>query len=386
MKSGVGYSKVWKIIGLIALVSILIVTILFYTETPTHAGSGSGGGGPVDPSSRPSAHPKLAYTVVRTFFATDRSLTGKRNPRKMFGDERSTLRYGSCDVSIPPNHRMGILESASIWKLEFNANPDKHVVLRRASVSSKDKFFSDLSTRVRKSKNDSAFLFIHGYNVSFEDAARRTAQMSYDLAFDGAPVFYSWPSKNLTTSYIMDEQSIEWSQTNIKIFLEEFLTQSTAKNIYLIAHSMGSRGLTRAISSLLQERPELRERLKEIILAAPDIDAEVFKRDIAPKLSEKGQHVTLYASSQDVALAASKEIHGYPRAGDSTQGVVVVKGVETIDASNVDTSFLGHSYFVETTSILSDMFSLMKHNKRAGERFGLRGIDTKEGRYWEFKL
>jgi len=69
-------------------------------------------------------------------------------------------------------------------------------------------------------------------------------------------------------AYTADEQSVEWGQANLKTFLEEFFMRSEAQNIYLIAHSMGNRALTRAVGMLLAEKPNLRERLKEVILAA----------------------------------------------------------------------------------------------------------------------
>ncbi|HEY8360578.1 MAG TPA: alpha/beta hydrolase, partial [Ramlibacter sp.] len=68
---------------------------------------------------------------------------------------------------------------------------------------------------------------------------------------------------------------------------------SDAPNVYLTAHSMGNRAQTRALVSLLAEKPTLRSRLKEeVILTAPDIDADVFRRDIAPALVKAGRPVT----------------------------------------------------------------------------------------------
>lgn len=326
-----------------------------------------------------------AYATVRVFFATDRNLTGNTDPNEMFGVNRSNLTYGACEVSIPRDHRMGELESPSIWRLEFREDPAKHVVLLSTAIASKDKFFADVAARVRQSKGSNAFLFVHGYNVTFEDAARRTAQITYDLGFDGAPTFYSWPSRGSTPAYTVDEQNIEWAQANLRSFLEDVFTRSDAQSVYLIAHSMGNRALTRAVASLLTDKPALRDRLKEVILTAPDIDADVFKRDIAPALAATGRPVTLYASSEDLALVASKKVHGYPRAGDSGQGLVVVPGIETIDATRVDTSLLGHSYFAEARSVLSDMFYLIRNGQRADQRFGLRPVDAQVGRYWEFK-
>lgn len=325
------------------------------------------------------------YAIVRTFFATDRQLTGSEEAGEVFGVGRARLRYGFCDVSIPRDHRMGYLESPSIMRLEFREDSTKHVVLQSTTISAKKKFFEDLVARIQQSPRKSAFLFIHGYNVTFEDAARRTAQMSYDLAFEGAPVFYSWPSQGTPFGYFVDEQNIEWAEADLRRFLDDFFERSGAQNIYLIAHSMGSRALTRAVSWLLNEKPVLKERLTEVILAAPDIDADVFKQQIAPALTENEPPITLYASSKDGALILSKFAHGFPRAGDSGQGLVVVPGIETIDATDVDTSLFGHSYFAEEPSVLADMFYLIGYGQRADKRFGLRRMDSLTGPYWVFK-
>jgi esterase/lipase superfamily enzyme len=252
------------------------------------------------------------------------------------------------------------------------------------TISSKDQYFSDLAARVRAAPTRSALLFVHGYNVTFADAARRTAQIAHDIGFDGAPVFYSWPSQGSTPAYTVDEQNVEWTQANLRVFLEDFFVRSDAQNVYLIAHSMGNRALTRAVASLLADKPALRHRLMEVILTAPDIDADVFKRDIAPRLAAAGRPVTLYASSADQALAASKKVHGSARAGDSGQGLVLVSGVETIDATAVDTSLLGHSYFAEAQSVLSDMFQLIHNRERPDQRSWLKRVESTAGRYWEF--
>jgi esterase/lipase superfamily enzyme len=107
---------------------------------------------------------------------------------------------------------------------------------------------------------------------------------------------------------------------------------------------------------------------REVILTAPDIDAEIFKRDIAPAIVKTADRVTLYASSNDEALAVSKTVNGGPRAGDSGSGIVVVPGLETIDVSAVDTSLLGHSYYGENGTVLSDIFFLLRRGLPASRR------------------
>ncbi|MDO8047335.1 alpha/beta fold hydrolase [Janthinobacterium sp. SUN211] len=347
---------------------------------------------PFPPSPAPTDQGAVVsnYAVVKVYFATDRQRDVGKPPAQRFSGERNImggngpLSYGSCDVSIPRDHRMGQLESPSLWRLEFRDDPAKHVVLLSAEVQDRGNFFAALKTQIRASAGKSAFIFVHGYNMSFEDAARRTGQMAYDLGFDGAPVFYSWPSRGEVAGYTIDENNIEWSTPHLASFLADFLASTEAAQVYLVGHSMGSRGLARAVADLLAAQPQLAQKITEIILSAPDIDAAIFKHDIAPKLAAARNPVTLYASSQDLALAASKAVHGYPRAGDSGAGMLIVAGVETIDATGVDTSFMKHSYFAEKRSALSDMFYLIRNQARADQRF-LDPVDTVAGRYWTFK-
>lgn len=335
----------------------------------------------VDPSSVTEK-----YVVIPVHYATDRNLNPDRPPASRYGAERSDLTYGTCDVSIPKIHALGHVERPSIWKLEFSENPARHILLRELTVQDRDAFFTGVRDRILSSAARNAFIFIHGYNVTFADAALRTAQMAFDLGFEGAPVFYSWPSQGSLPAYPVDESNVEWTQADLGIFLADFAARSDADSIFLIAHSMGNRALTRAFVSLLAEKPELKARFREVILAAPDIDAEVFKRDIAPKFVDAGVSLTLYASSQDKALVASRTFHGYPRAGDSGDRLVVMPGIETVDATHVDSEdwLLGHSYY-GSRSILSDLFYLIKNGHRAKDRFSLKTVATPAGNYYEFR-
>jgi len=327
------------------------------------------------------------YATVNVFYATDRKSTQSGDIRLRFGGERGELKYGTAKVSIPRNHKMGALEAPSVWKFQFRADPEKHVVLLDVETLDASKYFQAVATQIKRSTTKSAFVFVHGYNVTFEDAARRTAQISYDLGFDGVPVFYSWPSQGDVAKYTFDESNIAWSTANLERFLGEFAENSDADKIYLIGHSMGTRAMTQAYVSLLQSRPGLKKKFVEVILAAPDIDADVFKRDIAPAMLAGEGKITLYASSQDIALKASKTVHGYPRAGDAAAGIVVVNGVESIDATSMSTDFLNHSYFAGNRSIISDIFYIVHNGFRAQNRAGLEAVLTPRAAavYWRFK-
>lgn len=327
------------------------------------------------------------YATVNVFYATDRKSSQAEAVRDRFGGERGEVQYGTAKVSIPRNHKMGVLETPSVWRFEFRPDPEKHVVLLDLQAMNARTFFQNVASRIKRSTRGSAFVFVHGYNVTFEDAARRTAQISYDLGFDGAPVFYSWPSQGDVTRYTFDESNVAWSASNLEGFLADFAQTSQADRIYLIGHSMGARALTQAYVSLIGSKPVLKKKFVEVILAAPDIDAAVFKRDIAPAMLAGEANVTLYASSEDIPLKASRAVHaGYPRAGESGADLVVIKGMESIDSTGMGTDFLNHSYAVESRSIVSDIFYIVQNGFRARQRAGLEPVSSLAAEtYWRFR-
>ena len=76
-------------------------------------------------------------------------------------------------------------------------------------------------------------------------------------------------------------------------------TLPSTYTVNLVAHSMGSLTLTRAYANVIRERPLDIYRIQHMVLVAPDMDADVFRHEIAPKLANARTSVTLYASSGD---------------------------------------------------------------------------------------
>jgi esterase/lipase superfamily enzyme len=182
--------------------------------------------------------------------------------------------------------------------------------------------------------------------------------MAYDLNFIGAPIFYSWPSNGKMIDYLKDEKNITWSTPHFKNFLASIACYSGAERIHIIAHSMGNRGVCDALKSLSYDQ-DSQVKFNHLVLAAADIDAETF-RELASTLRRLAVRVTLYQSSQDKALHASKKVHGNPRAGEP---LLVVPGIGTVDASAIDTDFLGHSYFSNNWPLLSDIYSIFSKDQ-----------------------
>ncbi len=309
------------------------------------------------------------------------------NPANHIGyaNERGEVQVGTCEVSIPKYHEVGVVERPSIFRLEFNEDPRKHVVLLDVQQETPDDFYAALKAKVASSPRDEAFVFVHGYNVTFEDAARRTAQLAYDLKFEGAPIFFSWPSQGGLLQYAVDETNVAWAVPHVKDFLVSVARRSGAGSIHLIAHSMGNRALTSALLAVAADMKDEAPLFHEVVLTAPDIDADVFRRDIAPFLTRSARRVTLYASSNDEALALSKRLHGYARAGESGRQLVVVDGIDTIDVSNVDTSLVGHSYYGSNDTVLADLFYVLTDPRPAAQRRWLEAVPLGQSVYWVFQ-
>jgi esterase/lipase superfamily enzyme len=280
---------------------------------------------------------------------------------------------------------MGTIPRPSIWTL-YRENRQKHFVMLRVMERDRDEFVNDLRAYVDDCSSKQALVFVHGFNVKFRDAMFRTAQIAADLSFLGVAIAFSWPSRGVMSplGYTRDEEQVRWTLPDLREFLELIAEQSGATTIHLVAHSMGNRALTEALTRLAAAARKTTPSFNEVILTAPDIDADTFTRDVSPAILPTARRVTLYASSNDRALKFSKSVHGYPRAGESGDHIVVVDGVDTIDVSSIDTSFVGHFYYGDNRSVLSDIFNLLKGEPPAN-RFGLKERKKGSRSYWEFQ-
>jgi esterase/lipase superfamily enzyme len=323
--------------------------------------------------------------VVPVFYATDRARLSYEP--LAYGATRTSpemLHLGRIDVRIPEDHQIGEVERPSV-RTFYVEDEKTHLVIRSATEQTYHDFYADLTRRIGNSRRREAFVFVHGFNVAFQDAVFRIAQIAWDLKFDGAAILYSWPSLAQVTAYPTDYNNNEWTITHLQYFLEDVVQRTGASTIHLIAHSLGNRALTYALNRIADARRVQSHRFDQIILAAPDIDASTF-RSLAAAVTQNGHRTTLYASSNDWALKASAQYQGsggdYRRAGDTEPEVLVVPDVDTLDASLVDTSLLGHSYYGSNRSILADIHQVIAENTTPDKRFGVQSSGQPPKHYW----
>ncbi|WP_189639633.1 alpha/beta hydrolase [Paramylibacter ulvae] len=341
----------------------------------------------MEPSVEANLDPEETSSIVQLYYATNRNLVPEDqrdadDQTSQYGNFDGDLRYGVAEVSIPRDHEMGELESPN-WFIEkiFGFDEEKHVVLQWIAEDGKEAVMAGVRDDLSQLDDRAILAFVHGFNTSFEKAARRTGQLKYDLGFAGPTFFFSWPSKALGSAYTHDSQVAEITYTDMTAFLGE-LTAQDAERVIVIAHSMGTRILSQGLADLIVEDPDAAAKITTVVLAAPDIDAKVFKERLAPKFRTLSRPVTLYASDNDTALRMSETVNGLIRIGDASNGLNPVEGIDLIDASNVKSDFFGHTYFGDNKSILSDMKNLFELNEPVDIRKGLERVETPLGPYW----
>lgn len=328
------------------------------------------------------------FVRVEVFYATDRARTGKSRPARFYGSDRADeLDYGHLEVTIPRVHVPGAVEAPSVWRLEFSPDPAKHLMLQSITPVEKDAFFSRMNDTLAQSDANDAFVFVHGYNVSFDAAAKRAAQLAYDMKFKGVPVLYSWPSKGATVGYIPDTAVVRLSGRRLTRFLEEMAQRSGATTIHLIGHSMGNRALTDALELMaLRHAPVETPIFDQVIFAAPDVDMGLFAA-MLPTIRPLAQRLTLYASDQDWALEASRKLHGnLPRAGQGGEQALIHDQIDTIDMSELGEDMLAHSYVANDQSALLDISMLFWRDLDPQNRCGLAPKDPSLARpVWQYR-
>ena len=336
---------------------------------------GAGSAPPMASESREQVLAKDSVVAVKVFFGTNRQVT-PGTEMVSYDTRRGPMQYGIVTVTIPPNHEPGALESPDWKHFELSADPAKHIVIDRVGTLSRTQMLTLLQSAVSNTREKQVFIFIHGFANSFDDAARRTAQLAFDLRLQAVPVMFSWASqgKPTPTAYTTDEATSDLSIPELRTFLQDIASSSGATRIHVLAHSMGGRLLSKTIQSM---PPDSTGKFSNVVLAAPDITADLFRDQIVPAMQRFTKHVTIYASANDQALALSRRVHSYKPLGSSDPTVTVVRGIDTIDITSVPGDWIGHSKFAETRAAVSDLFESLILDKTPVER----GLKARNG-YW----
>lgn len=268
---------------------------------------------------------RLVTITVATTRARD-AITGN------YSDIRApSLNYEAFSISIPPNHQVTQIE----WP-KGRPDPKTSFAVTHREV------LPALALDVTTGKRD-ILVFVHGYNYTFAESLFRLTQVAADGNLEEMPILFAWPSAASATGYVADKDAVTYSRDDLVQMLTVVAADPAIGNITLFGHSMGGWLVAEALRQLrLSGQDQVIDRLENVVLAAPDIDIDVFRRQMQT-IGALNPPITLLVSPDDRALKLSERLAGSRgRVGTRdandprVQALAAANGIRVIDISNVE--------------------------------------------------
>ncbi|MGO8123157.1 alpha/beta hydrolase [Rhizobium ruizarguesonis] len=277
------------------------------------------------------------------------------DPGKLFSGDRGTaISLNSVDVSIPPDRNRKIGEVQ--WPSRMPPNPQKEfAVTQVAKVQSEGQAF-DWYRKNRNTKHQ-VIIFVHGFNNTYADAVFRFAQIVHDSGTDAAPILFTWPSRGRVFDYLYDKESANYSRRALEDLILQAVKSPDVSDVTILAHSMGGWLAAEALRGVAMREKSIPTKVKNVVLASPDIDIDVFRRQFT-EMGPKRPHFVILTSTRDKALEMSSWLSGgVSRVGGSDlrpyAPLLDELGVSVIDTSAIATNDpLGHNAFADSPEIV----------------------------------
>ena len=295
---------------------------------------------------------------VSIFVATTRA-PNQAEPERMFGGERArTVNHANMVVSIPGSHKTGEIE----WPSSNPGDPKSNFVTVSRDLLASDAFFDGIRKAVaaRPPAERDVLVFIHGYNTRFEEAVYRLAQIVHDSGFKGVPVLFTWPSRGELLAYPYDRESAVYSRDDLEETMRGIAKRTGARKFDILAHSMGNFLMVETLrQAAIRGDGRFGGKLGQVMMAAPDIDIDVFRRQLQI-VGQQKLPITIFVSKDDKALGFSKVVWGSTqRAGAFTvDNPELAKRLEAMnitvfDLSDLQTSDrMGHGKFAASPDVV----------------------------------
>lgn len=231
------------------------------------------------------------------------------------------------------------------------------------------------------------YLYVHGFNNNFDDAVNRLAMFYHFAGRPGVAIAYTWPAgRGGLTGYAYDRESGEFTVFHLKKFIEAVVACPEVERLHIIGHSRGTDVVCTALRELNIEirakdlRTQEQLKLANLVLAAPDLDSDVFEQRVAIEdLHLAANRTTVYLSRTDFALAISKWLFGGgTRVGsltpekltpDARKKLAALKGFSIIDC-RVSGHSTSHDYAFAHPAVVSDLILLLRDDRDPGEANG----------------
>ncbi len=294
-------------------------------------------------AANPAAPPAAGVAAKHDIFiATTRKKAD--DVRVVFDRQRSdTLGFARVGVTVPKDHEIGRIERA---KDGNPGNPATDFAAVDLTIYDSAPAF----TTAVSNEGDRVLVFVHGYNTGFDDGVYRLTQITHDTKYPGTPVLFSWASGAKTRDYVYDKDSSTAARDDLEATLVMLSQSPRVKSIDLIAHSMGNWLAMEALRQLaIAGNRDLDGKLGYVVLASPDIDVDIFKKQMK-RYGKPDKPFVVLLSADDKALRISSFIAGkQARVGDDANAAELAElGVTVVDLSSARSGDkLNHAKFAD---------------------------------------
>ena len=261
--------------------------------------------------------------------------------------EPAFLRY---DIAIPPERELGEVN----WPPRSRKPDAKRdfLTLDQRDFASADEFSATLRAAMKLRGQRDAVVYVHGFNNTMAEGVYRVAQMHHDLEVPGVAVHYAWPSRGSALGYVYDRDSVLFARSGFVSLLDE-VEDAGAKDIIIVAHSMGAFLTMEALRQMvLKDGPQALDRIKGVVLIAPDLDLDVFRAQ-AQDIGKLPDPFVIFGSSRDKVLNISATLSG---TGDRLGNIDGVEKIADLNVIYLDTAAFstgtGHLNIGENPALL----------------------------------
>ncbi|MFO1146808.1 MAG: alpha/beta hydrolase [Alsobacter sp.] len=295
---------------------------------------------------------KPGTQTVAMLAATTRAPSGE--PATLFtGDRGDGVSFAAIDVSVPPNREPGTLQ----WP---STPPDPARSFAVTEVEPLQRTQVAPWFRTHASKSRRVFFFVHGFNTSFDRAVFRFAQLAHDADARAAPVLFSWPSRGRLLDYKRDNDNASYSRSDLASLLETAAASPEVGEITILAHSLGSWVAVEAVRQLGLAHHGVPAKIRNLILASPDLDVGVFRRQVED-MGPRRPNITLFVAQTDRALRLSAFLtRGRTRLGAIDPGQEAyaaelegLKGVTVLDLTGLRSNDrINHDLYAQSPEVV----------------------------------
>lgn len=230
--------------------------------------------------------------------------------------------------------------------------------------------------KARMMAGSDALVYIHGYNVSWDEAVASALALQFMLNATAQReviiVLFSWPSLGSMSPYAAyrsDRASARDSANAIGrgiLKLRDFLStlkrsavsgeqQLCNSDIHMLCHSMGNYVLQKAVETKLigYSAGAMPRIFKHIFLCAADVDDNVMELGQSlDRLHELASYITIYFNEQDKALYISETTKNQAARlgqGGCSRPALVHNKIHQVDCTPIVRGFTEHSYYLWAT-------------------------------------